>query len=99
MTTPYANSAVKAAQITLAAATATKLGSGASGVPLANRLLVRVLNPDASQTLYLGDSSTTDATGWQVAPGDQTDWIPMGPGIDLYGYFINGGTAAIMELA
>jgi hypothetical protein len=83
MTTPYANTAVATNQISLAANTATKVGSGASGVPLASRLLWRGVSNDTNTQVYLGPLGVTTSTGYPMQAGIPEERA-LGPAVDLY---------------
>jgi hypothetical protein len=83
VTTPYANTAVQTNQIPLPANTATKVGSGAAGVPLASRLLWSGMVVDTAANVQLGDSTVTLLKGFPMQAG-----IPelraYGPSIDIW---------------
>lgn len=78
--------------------TATKLGTGASGAPLANRKRIRVQNL-GSVVVYLGPSGVTSSSGLRLAAGGN-DEIELGPGVDLYGRTASGtADVRVMEFA
>lgn len=92
MSTPYANIGIATAQIALST-TATKVGSGASGVPLAFRLLWRGLVNDTTVQAYLGPVSVTSATGYPMQTGIPEERA-YGPGVDIY-CILAAGTSTI----
>jgi hypothetical protein len=89
--------AISATGITLAAATATKVASGANGsatVPVR----VVIWNPTAA-VLYIGGSAITDAGATQGLPVAASAFSPpfdLVAGDDLYAYSVAGGVINVL---
>lgn len=82
--------AVKSAAVTVAV-TATLLASAASD---RDGMKVRVQVPAAGQTVYLGGSDVTVATGYAVATGAESHELTLARGETLYG-IVNATTQAV----
>ncbi len=90
-----ANSGIVTSQTTLtAAAPAVKI---TSATPAATRSSVQVTNSGAN-TLWVGPSGVTAATGIPIASGASMTFS-LGPNVALYGFSTSGSTAAVMEFA
>jgi hypothetical protein len=77
----------------------TSVGTTATKIPAtaqASRMMIKIVNLDATQAIYLGDSGVTTSTGWPLGPGAESDWIPCSG--DIYGIVASGtATAASFE--
>lgn len=78
--------------------TATKLGTGTSGAPLASRRFLYLTN-NGSVAVTLGGSGVVAGSGPVLEPGG-TAQFPLGPDVDLYGRVASGTCdVGVLELA
>jgi hypothetical protein len=98
VTTPYANTAIQTAQVALTAGVAVKVGSGASGAPLALRLYWRGISLDTQAQVCLGPLGVTTATGYPMQVGIPEE-RPYGPAIDIYAICATATTLFVEEVS
>lgn len=94
----YVNGALLTTVVALNGATATQI-PGATN--LVNRRRVKIINLDGTNPAYWGGSTVTASGATQgvpLGPNSETDWLPFGPGVNLFAIADTGNTPSVLIL-